>query len=187
MNRRAFLMGVAGLAGCTPSRPRLNIYNWSNYVAPDTISSFEAQFGVSVRYATYESNEEMLAKVLGGNSGWDVVFPTHNRIPPMRQYGLLAPLDHTLLTNLSNLEPRFQVPPWDPHLEYGVPYMWGATGIAYNCSVAPPPTAWADLWSPRLKGRITMLDDPEELPAAVPRHYVTIGATSGDSNQTRRR
>ena len=163
MNRRIFLMGVAGLGGCARGRPRLNVYNWSNYVAPDTIANFEAGFGVRVRYATYESNEEMLAKVLSGNSGWDVVFPTHNRIPPMRQYGLLAPLDHARLPNLPNLEPRFQGPPWDQRLEYSVPYMWGATGIAYNQSVVPAPSAWADLWSARLKGRITMLDDPEEV------------------------
>ncbi len=72
------------------------MFNWSDYVAPDTIPNFEAEFGVRVRYATYESNEEMLAKVMTGNSGWDVVFPTHNRIQPMRQYGLLAPLESCL-------------------------------------------------------------------------------------------
>ncbi len=163
MNRRIFLLGASGLAGCARGRPRLNVYNWSNYIAPDTISNFEAEFGVRVRYATYESNEEMLAKVLGGNSGWDVVFPTHNRIEPMRQYGLLAPLNHAWLPNLANLEPRFQTPPWDARLEWCAPYMWGATGIAYNRSVAPAPSAWADLWNPRLKGRMTMLDDPEEV------------------------
>ena len=162
MNRRVFLMGIAGAAGCARG-PRLNVYNWSSYVAPDTISNFAREFGVHVRYATYESNEEMLAKVLSGNSGWDVVFPTHNRIPPMRLYGLLAPLDHARLPNLANLEPRFQSPPWDPHLLSCIPYMWGATGIAYNRSVLPPPLAWADLWNPRLKGRLTMLDDPEEV------------------------
>jgi len=162
VNRRVFLMGIAGAAGCARG-PRLNVYNWSNYVAPDTISNFAREFGVHVRYATYESNEEMLAKVLSGNSGWDVVFPTHNRIPPMRLYGLLAPIDHARLPNLPNLEPRFQSPPWDPHLLSCVPYMWGATGIAYNRSVLPPPLAWADLWNPRLKGRLTMLDDPEEV------------------------
>ena len=86
MNRRDFLLGCAGVAasaalvGCSRDRrPRLNVYNWSAYVAPDTISNFEAEFGVKVHYTTYESNEEMLAKVLTGNSGWDVVFPdTHS-------------------------------------------------------------------------------------------------------------
>ena len=80
MNRRRFFLGIAGVAGCSrDARPRLNVYNWSAYVAPETIPGFEAEFGVRVRYATYESNEEMLAKVLTGNSGWDVVFPTHAR------------------------------------------------------------------------------------------------------------
>ena len=76
-------------------------------MAPDTIANFEREFGVRVRYATYESNEEMLAKVMGGNSGWDVVFPTHNRIAPMRQYGLLAPLDHARLPNLHESRAAF--------------------------------------------------------------------------------
>ncbi len=181
LNRRIFLMGVAGAAGCAHGRPRLNVYNWSNYVAPDTIANFERECGVRVRYATYESNEEMLAKVLGGNSGWDVVFPTHNRIAPMRQYGLLAPLYHARLTNLPNLEARFQTPPWDPHLEHCVPYMWGATGIAYNGSVTPAPAAWADLWEARLKGRLTMLDDPEEvLGACLLKLRLSYNSTGGD-------
>jgi spermidine/putrescine transport system substrate-binding protein len=164
MNRRAFLLGAPGLAACgSAGRPRLNVYNWSAYVAPDTIPSFEAEFGVRVRYATYESNEEMLAKVLTGNSGWDVVFPTHNRLEPMGAYGLLAPLRHNWLPNLANLAPQFQAPAWDRQLRWGVPYMWSATGIVYNRSIMPPLARWADLWDVRLKGRLTMLDDPEDM------------------------
>jgi spermidine/putrescine transport system substrate-binding protein len=157
-------MGVAGAAGCSRDRrPRLNVYNWSAYIAPETIPAFEAEFGVRVRYATYESNEEMLAKVITGNSGWDVVFPTHNRLAPMRENGLLAPLRREWLPGLGNLEPRFRAPVWDPELRWGVPYMWNGTGIAYNRALNPPPTRWADLWDPRLKGRLTMLDDPEDM------------------------
>lgn len=164
MNRRTFLLGPAALAGCArDSRPRLNIYNWSAYVAPDTISSFEAEFGARVRYATYESNEEMLAKVLTGNSGWDVVFPTYTRIQPMREYGLLAQLRHDWLPNLPNLLPEFRSPSWDATLAWSVPYMWLATGIVYNRAVHPAPASWADLWDPRFKGRLTMLDDPEDM------------------------
>ena len=113
MNRRAFFLGMAGLSACAPDRrPRLNVFNWSAYVAPDTIPNFEAEFGVRVRYATYESNEEMLAKVLTGNSGWDVVFPTYNRIQPMRDYGLLAPLRHEWLANTGKLAPEFRATSW---------------------------------------------------------------------------
>ncbi|HWB84160.1 MAG TPA: spermidine/putrescine ABC transporter substrate-binding protein [Bryobacteraceae bacterium] len=164
MNRRVFLLGAAGLASCRrDTRPHLNVYNWSAYVAPDTIPRFESEFGVRVRYATYESNEEMLAKVFTGNSGWDVVFPTHNRIQPMRDYGLLAPFQHQWLPNLGNLAAQFRAPAWDPSLQYSVPYMWSSTGIVYSRAAALAPTRWADLWDPRLKGRLTMLDDPEDM------------------------
>lgn len=179
MRRRLFLMGAAGLAACTrPRRPRLNVYNWSNYVAPDTIPNFEAEFGVWLRYATYESNEEMLAKVISGNSGWDVAFPTYNRILPMREQGLLSPLRHEWLPNLPHLDARFRTPPWDPALAWGVPYMWYATGIAFNRRVTPPPAAWSDLWDERLKRRITMLDDPEDvLGACLKKLRLPFGST----------
>ena len=164
MNRRLFFLGLAGLAGCTRDRrPRLNVYNWSNYVAPETIPNFEREYGVTVRYGVYESNEEMLAKALTGNSGWDVVFPSNYLIRPMRENGLLAPLRHEWLKNLSNLEARFQAPSWDPDLRWCVPYMWGASGIVFNRKLNPPPAAWSDLWRPELRNRITMLDDPAEV------------------------
>jgi spermidine/putrescine transport system substrate-binding protein len=164
VNRRLFFLGLAGLAGCTrDSRPRLNVYNWSNYVAPDTIPNFEREFGVAVRYGAYESNEEMLAKALTGNSGWDVVFPSNYLIRPMVENSLLAPLRHQWLPNLSNLEPRFQAPSWDPNLQWCVPYMWGASGIVFNRKLNPAPAAWSDMWRPELRNRITMLDDPAEV------------------------
>jgi spermidine/putrescine transport system substrate-binding protein len=82
----------------------------------------------------------------------------------MRHYDLLAPLDHSLLPNLPSLDNRFRSPAWDPQLEWGIPYMWTGTGIAYNRdAVRPAPTAWSDLWNPVLKGRLTMLDDPEDM------------------------
>lgn len=164
MNRRLFFLGLTGLAGCTrESRPRLNVYNWSSYIAPDTVANFEAEYGVRVRYATYESNEEMLAKVLTGNSGWDVVFPTHTRLEPMRAYGLIEPLHHEWLPGLHFLAPQFREPVWDPELQWGMPYMWNGTGIVFDRKVTPAPSHWADMWEHRLKGRITMLDDPEDM------------------------
>ena len=167
MNRRLFLMGLPGLAGCTRGRPRLNVFNWSNYVGDRTLSDFERETGIQIRYAVYESNEEMLARVLSGNSGWDIVFPTHYFIEPMRQNNLLARIDRQYLPNLANLAPSFAKPPWDPNLEWSVPYMWGSSGILYNPKIGPPPTRWADLWEDRLRGRMTMLDDPAEVLGAA--------------------
>lgn len=163
MTRRTlFLLSVPGLNGCRRDRrPRLNIWNWSNYVGPDTIPGFEREYGVRVRYAVYESNEEMLARVMSGNSGWDVVFPTSYLIEPMREMGLLAPLVHARLGNLRHLDTLFARPAWDPELRWGVPYMWNATGICYRRELGI--NAWADLWNVDLRGRITMLDDPMDV------------------------
>ena len=181
MNRRTFLLGGVAAVACGRG-PRLNIFNWSDYVAPDTIPNFEREFGIRVRYGTYESVPEMLAKVMTGNSGWDVVFPSAEYIQPMRDMGLLARLNRAWLPNLSNLDRQFQQPPWDPGLEWCVPYMHGATGIVYQKSLGRIPQAWSDLWDSRLAGKLTMLDDPPEVFAAC---LKTLGYSlnSGDPNQ----
>ncbi len=169
MNRRVFLMGVTGGAtlACTSDRERrLNVYNWENYAARSTIPEFQREFNCRVRYATYGSAEEMLAKVMSGNSGWDVVFPSNSFVAPMRELGLLARLDHRHLGNLPNLETRFRTPEWDPALNWCVPYMHSATGIIYSKAVSKPPTAWGDLWTDSYQKRVTMLDDPAEVFAA---------------------
>src|SRR4029077_20620012 len=101
-----------------------------------------------------------LARVMGGNSGWDIVFPTDYLVKPMLANGLLAPSQRERLQNVAQLEAGFQRPEWDPELNWSVPYMVTAAGIAYNRKLNPPPRAWADMWDERLRGRMTMLDDP---------------------------
>lgn len=160
MKRRTFLAAAAGAAACSRG-PRLNVYNWSDYVAPDTVANFEREFGIFVRYGTFESIPEMLAKVMSGNSGWDVVFPSAEYVQPMREMGLLARLQPERLPNLNALEPMFRKPPWDPELDWSVPYMHGVTGIVHQSGLAV--RKWADLWDAQLAGRVTMLDDPPEV------------------------
>jgi spermidine/putrescine transport system substrate-binding protein len=168
MNRRIFLLGVTGAtAGCLRTGiPRLNVYNWESYVAANTISNFESEFKCRVRYATYSSAEEMLAKVMSGNSGWDVVFPSNSFIGPMRELSLLLPLDHAKLSNLNNLDSLFKSPEWDPQLSVSVPYMHSATGILYSQDANPAPLSWAAMWTNDYQRRVTMLDDPAEVFAA---------------------
>jgi spermidine/putrescine transport system substrate-binding protein len=157
-------MGVAGLAGCSrETKRRLNVYNWESYVAPDTISNFEREFDCRVRYATYSSAEEMLAKVMSGNSGWDVVFPSNSFVAPMRELSLLLELDHHRLPNLNNLDPLFRSPEWDKSLSVSIPYIHGATGILYAKDLKSAPLAWSDLWTTTYRRRVTMLDDPAEV------------------------
>ncbi len=141
----------------------MNVYNWDNYVAHETVADFEKLHQCQVRYGIYASAEEMLAKVISGNSGWDVVFPSNSFIGPMRELGLLLQLQKDRLPNLSNLETRFQAPEWDRTLDWCVPYMHSATGILYSRTAPIAPRAWADLWSDAYRRRVTMLDDPAEV------------------------
>lgn len=160
-------MGLTGANGClSGGRRRLNVYNWDNYVARNTVADFEYRFGCHVRYGVYASAEEMLAKVMSGNSGWDVVFPSNSFIAPMRELKLLLRLDRSRLRHLDNLENRFRAPEWDPSLDWCVPYMQSATGILYSRQLAIAPRAWADLWRDSYQRRVTMLDDPAEVFAA---------------------
>jgi spermidine/putrescine transport system substrate-binding protein len=187
MNRRLFLMGVAGATlGCTSGRERrLNVYNWENYIAASTLPDFEREFHCRVRYATYGSAEEMLAKVMSGNSGWDVVFPSNSFVEPMRQLDLLVSLDHRRLTNLDNLDPLFRAPEWDRNIAVSVPYMHSATGIVYSKSVSRPPLSWANLWTDSYSRRVTMLDDPAEVFAACLKQ-LPASINSGDDRELKR-
>lgn len=179
MNRRALLASLPLLASCRARRPRLYVFNWSNYLGEDTLNRFQSETGIEVRYSVYESNEEMLARVMGGNSGFDVVFPTHYFIEPMRQMDLLAPLEQPRLRNLPNLDGMFSAPAWDPGLRWSVPYMWGSSGILFNPARSGPIDSWNALWNPSLAGSITMLDDPAEvLGACLKRAGRSINSTS---------
>lgn len=168
MKRRVFLLGLPGLAGCTrATRPRLNVINYTDYIGPDTVKGFEAEFGVTVRYsAVIEGSEETIARTMSGNSGWDVIFPENRLVNPLREMGLLAPLDHKRLPNITHLAPRFQAPDWDQKLEWSLPYLWSCCGILSPRSLSPPIETWADLWGERFRGRITMLDEASEVFAA---------------------
>ena len=177
---------ATALTGCVRPKGRvLNVFNWEGYIAASTIPEFERSNNCRVRYGTYGSTEEMLAKVMSGNSGWDVVFPSNTYIQPMRELGLLARLDHRRLPQLSNLEEQFQTPEWDPGLEWSVPYLHGATGVLYQASVAKAPVAWSDLWTDSYSRRLTMLDDPAEMFAACLKR-LGCSVNSGQDSELRR-
>ena len=143
---------------------RLAIYNWSDYVADDTIPAFEEEYGIEVTYDTYESNEEMLAKLQAGAAGYDVVFPTGYIIEAMVATAMLAPIRRELLSNWSNLSPIFLDPPFDPGNTHSVPYLWGMTGVAWRTDrVTEPPTSWATFQDPRWEGKMTLLDDTRDV------------------------
>ena len=138
----------------------LNIYNWSDYIAEDTISNFEKEFGVKVHYDTYEDNESLLAKLLSGASGYDVVVPTGYMVDIMIKQNLLAPINHDHIPNIKGITRELLNTPFDAGNKYSVPYQWGTTGFGYNSEKIPGNVnSWGILWDPKFRGKITMLDE----------------------------
>jgi spermidine/putrescine transport system substrate-binding protein len=147
-----------------PIEKQLNIYNWSDYIAEDTVPNFEKEFGVTVTYDTYESNEEMVAKLQAGASGYDIVVPSNYIVPVMAATGLASVLNKKYLTNLGNLAPTFVNPVFDPGNEHAIPYQWGTTGFAYrNDKVPAPGDSWAIFLDEKYKGKMTQMDDMRDV------------------------
>ena len=151
-----------------PLERELRIFNWSDYIAADTISRFEAESGVRVTYDTYESNEEMVAKLVAGGDGYDIVAPSGYLVPVLVQGGLLQPLDHAVLTNWAHLLPLFVNAEADRGGKYAMPYQWGTTGLAYRRDlIRTVPGGWGVFADTSLRGKLTMLDDGREVLGAM--------------------
>ena len=147
MNLRILTVGVAIslLAACGGKEPGakpaeggeakvLNVYNYSDYIAEDTIPNFEKSTGIKVTYDVFDSDEMVETKLLTGDSGYDIVVPTLNFFGRQIQAGVFLPLDKSKIPNLANLDPAVmkRIATQDPDNQYGVPYMIGTTGIGYN-------------------------------------------------------
>src|SRR5712691_2152882 len=152
---------------------KLFIYNWEDYVHPNTIPQFEKEFGVKVTYDTFPSNEQLLAKLQAGGAAYDVVFPTHNFLPVYIAQGLLAPLNQENLPHLPNILAKFRDTPFDPGNKYTVPYGWGMTALAHNTTHTkddPHIGSWALLFESgpqRYSGKLGCTDEREEVIAAA--------------------
>jgi spermidine/putrescine transport system substrate-binding protein len=170
--------GGTGSASPTPAGPtldytgtlqkNLNIYSWGDYDAPGNIKAFIADKGVDVQFDSFNSNEEMIAKLVaaGGHSGYDIVVPTGNFVPQMVANGLLAQINLDLIPNFSNLEAEYKGQYWDPNNQYVVCKDWGTTGFVYDTSkISRDLTSWTDFSDAAQKeasGSTTVLDDPFE-------------------------
>src|SRR6185312_7420371 len=128
------LLPVAAAA----EEPVLHVYNWSDYIAPNTVAGFTKQTGIAVTYDVYDGNEVLEAKLLAGHSGYDVVVPTATPYFARQIVaGAFRLLDKSRLPNLKNLDPRVleNAAVADPGNKYGVPYLWSVTGIGYNVAM----------------------------------------------------
>lgn len=169
-NRRALLQGAGVLAAGLTFLPRmslseeekkLNFYNWDTYIGQTTLPEFTEATGIEVKLDLYADNDELFAKLKGGNPGYDVVLPTNDAVERMIKAGMLEPLDHAKIPNFANVAKRFQDAPFDPGRRYSMPYMWGTVGIGYRKSaVSAAPDSWkALLESDEYAGSIALLGD----------------------------
>lgn len=158
----------------------LNIYNWSDYIAPDTIKNFEAKYGIKVNYDVFDANEVVQTKLLAGHTGYDVVVPSAQFMERQIKAGVFATLDKTKFKNLGNLDPAImqRVALHDPNNAHGVPYMWGTDGIGYNVDkikqILPnaPLDSWALVFDPQYAAKfkdcgISLLDAPADIRSIV--------------------
>src|SRR5712692_6756770 len=134
-----FLVAAAAIAtapaGAQAQKERVvNVYNWTDYVAPTTIEDFTKETGIKVRYDTFDSNDTLETKLLAGKSGYDVVVPTAYFLERQIKAGVFQKLDKAKLPNLAHLwsEISERLAVYDPDNQYAVNYMWGTTGIGYN-------------------------------------------------------
>jgi spermidine/putrescine transport system substrate-binding protein len=172
---RGFLAGLgtaavgitfSGLAGCKKHPAQMvNFYNWDTYVGKNTLSGFEKASGIGVNMSLYSNNDELFAKLRGGNPGYDVVVPANDFVQRMAKANMLMPLDHAKIPNMKNILPRFQDAPFDPGRKYAMPYTWLVLGIGYRKSkIQGVPDSWKwVLDSPQYKGRIAVLSDAADL------------------------
>jgi len=116
----------------------VNVYNWSDYIAPGVTDDFTKETGIKVRYDTFDSNDTLETKLLAGKSGYDVVVPTAYFLERQIKAGVFQKLDKAKLPNLVNMWPEItqQLAKYDPGNDYAVNYMWGTTGIGYNVKKA---------------------------------------------------
>ncbi|ONI88359.1 ABC transporter substrate-binding protein [Saccharothrix sp. ALI-22-I] len=144
------------------AEPKLNFYNWTDYIAPDTLSGFTAAAGIEVTYDNFSSNDEMEAKIASGAAGYDLVVPSDNFLRRFLRSGLLSPLDHDLLPNLKNLATRFTEAEYDPGNRYSVPWAWGTTGLAYSKAQLGEVTGFSAYDLAAAQGRSTILDEARD-------------------------
>ncbi len=142
----------------------LNLFGWSEYLPEDLLKGFEQDFQVKINYDTYASNEEMYAKLQAGSSGYDLVIPSDYWVTIMAKQGLLEKIDVNQIPNFGNLDDPFKNPKYDPGNQYSVPYQWGTVALAINTGqVKDPVTKWADLWDPKYKRKVVLLNDEREV------------------------
>ena len=171
--KRLFIIGtillICCMSGCGgEKKQQLNIFTWAGYVNEDILKGFEDEFGVKVVVDIFANNEDLLAKLQAGATGYDIIMPSDYMVSIMIKEEMLAELNRDNIPNFQNISSDFLGKYFDPKNKHAVPYTFGTAGIAYDSSVvSPAPDSWQVLWDEKYKNQFSMLDDERE----------TIGAT----------
>jgi putrescine transport system substrate-binding protein len=180
------LLATTGVAQAQEEEKVLNIYNWSDYIADDTIKNFEKETGIKVRYDNFDNNEILHAKLVAGKTGYDIVVPSSNWAGLQIMGGLFAKLDKAQLPNLKNVDPAVaaQLAKIDPGNQHVVDWLWGFTTVGVNVdkvkaalgSMPMPDNVWDLVFKPEYVSKlkscgVSFLDSADEVvPAAM--HYL---------------
>jgi spermidine/putrescine transport system substrate-binding protein len=170
VSRRKFLAGAAAVGisfkfpgSASANNGKVNFYNWDTYIGETTLEDFENASEIKVQYDLFADNDELFAKLRGGNPGYDVIVPTNDYVERMLIADMLLPLDHEKIPNKANIDEGFLDPAFDPGRKYSMPYMWGSIGVGYRKSaVGRTPDSWNDLFaSSEFAGRIALMSEPQ--------------------------
>ena len=154
----------------------LHVFNWSDYIAEDTVPNFEKQTGIKVTYDVFDSNDVLETRLLAGNSGFDLVVPSASFLERQIKAGVFQKIDKSQIPNLQHMDPDImnRVGLHDPNNEYSVPYLWGTTGIGYNEDKIKKifgdarPDSWNYVFDPKNAAKLkdcgmSLLDAPDEI------------------------
>ncbi len=187
------LVLALSISACTKSKPAstseaaksadqvVNLFIWGDYTSKPLLDEFTRRTGIKVQESNYTSNEELLAKLQAGASGFDVAVPSDYMVSVMIKLGMLRELDKAKIPNAAGLDPQFLKKPYDSENKYSLPYAWSITGIAVNrTSYTDPVTSWGDLLqNDKATGRVSLLDDVREvLAASLKLNGLSLNATS---------
>ncbi len=166
----------------------LHLYNWNNYIAPETVKRFEEMCKCEVKQTYYSDNEELLAKLAAGAKGYDMLVPTGNALESLIKQKALKPIDRAALPNLKSINPAYMDTAFDKGNEYSVPYAYTVTMLGYNDQkmkeLGINVDSWAAIFDPKIlekmKGRVTVLDSSNELFAAALKY---LGYSANDTDE----
>lgn len=153
--------------GCSDKKPTLYVYNWADYMDPEVVSQFEQENNCHVSLDQFDDNEAMIAKLLAGASGYDVIFPSSYVIPLLQQNDLIQRLDLSKLPNVKDqFDPKYKKLLISDTMEWSVPYAFSMTGLTYRESKPPldcKPDTWQMVFDRQFTGRICILNDVREI------------------------